>query len=855
MGTLRNLGTEQRSKVRPMPTATDDVSSPALVQDAPGLTQTVLDNMGEGVAFFDRHLGLRFINRQLVEFQSYPAELTRMGTPLDEIIRFQATRGDFGEVGDVDAMITERLATMRQPAGYHYERQTAGGRHVEFRFSSLSDGSLLVVCRDITELKRVEDSLRAAGDVLKMISRSSFSLQAVLDTLVQSAARLCEAHNAFVFQRIGETFHLVASHGFSDRYEEYMRSQAIPPSRNTLVGRTALHQSIVHIPDCLADPEYTWSESQKLGGFRTMLGVPLQGADGPIGVIALTRSLPRPFSEMEISLITTFADQAVIAMETLRMVDELKGREEAIAAARDVAERERGEAEAANQAKSTFLATMSHELRTPLNGVLGMIDVLEHQELNEPQQRTVSTMRDSAHALLNIIDDVLDFSKIEAGRLELEAATFSLSSLMAGILATFQPLANRRRLSLGVDIAVGSHDALNGDPTRVRQILFNLVSNALKFTESGSVRASAGTVPLGRGRTLLTITVTDTGIGIDPSQMSRLFQPFAQADSSTTRRFGGSGLGLSIVRRLAQLMGGDVRVESAFGSGSTFIVDLVLHAAAAGAPAHDLTGSTTQPMVVPTDTTHRVLVVDDHPINQEVLVRQLDILGISADTAEDGIEGFEKWNAGQYSAVLADIHMPRLDGYGLLRRIRDAEVQQDAGKRVPFIAVTANALKGEEERCLELGMDAYIAKPVSLRRLRLTLERWLSISGEAADGARAQDREGQAAIDPSVLGAWLGEDPEAIAALLTKFSASAAEAEAEIRASAAKGNLGAAAAAAHKLNGAARAVGAINVANVAAVIEGAGKAGDKAACNDALGPLATELRRAMAAIARQAGAS
>jgi CheY-like chemotaxis protein len=299
-------------------------------------------------------------------------------------------------------------------------------------------------------------------------------------------------------------------------------------------------------------------------------------------------------------------------------------------------------------------------------------------------------------------------------------------------------------------------------------------------------------------------------------------------------------------------MGGDVRVESRPGSGSIFTVDLVLHALAADAPTRELTGSTMQAMVLPADITHRVLVVDDHPVNREVLVRQLNILGISADTAEDGIQGFEAWSSGAYSAVLADIHMPQLDGYGLVHRIRTAEAQQGNGRRIPFIAVTANALKGEEERCLELGMDAYITKPVSLQRLHLTLERWLSISGAVAGDASVNDRKGQAAIDPSVLGAWC-EDPVEIAALLTKFSASAAEAEADIRAAAARGNLATAASAAHRLNGAARAVGATEVANVAAVIERASKAGDRVACNDALGPLATELRRAMTAIGRPAG--
>jgi GAF domain-containing protein len=288
--------------------------APALAGDlgqTQGMMQTVLDGMNEGVALFDKDFRLRFINRQLVEFQDYPAEIARIGTSLADLVRFQAQRGDFGQTDDIEGMVRERIDLTRKTQGYRYERPTAGGRHVEFKFKPLADGSLLVVSRDITELKRVEEALLAASDVLKVISRSTFSLQAVLDTLVKSAARLCEADSAFVFQRRGRTYHLSASHGFSDAYQAYMRRQAIPPSRNTLVGRTALEGTIVHIPDCIADPEYTWNESQKLGGFRTMLGVPLLGTAVPIGVIALTRSVPRPFTSKEIDLMMTFGDQAV----------------------------------------------------------------------------------------------------------------------------------------------------------------------------------------------------------------------------------------------------------------------------------------------------------------------------------------------------------------------------------------------------------------------------------------------------------------------------------------------------------------------------------------------------------------
>ena len=400
----------------------------------------------------------------------------------------------------------------------------------------------------------------ATADVLKVISRSAFDLKTVLQTLVESAALLCEADQGTITRQIAGKFFRAEAYGFSPEFMDFVKDVPVEAERGTVLGRALLEGKIIHIPDALADPDYTWAEAQRLGGFRTMLGVPMLREGVPIGVLALTRSEVRPFSDKQIELVTTFADQAAIAIENVRLFDEIQDK------SRQLAE--------ASQNKSQFLSSMSHELRTPLNAIIGLTEMMLTNAARFGTEKALEPLRRVNAAgthLLSLINEILDLSKIEAGKLELNLESINLARLIDEVVGTAGQLAEKNKNRLVVETQENLA-ALTADSMRLKQILLNLLSNACKFTKDGEVALRVRKVA--DGRDWIELAVADSGIGMTAEQQAKLFQDFTQADSLTARRYGGTGLGLALSRKLARMMGGDVTVTSEPGKGSVFTVRL-----------------------------------------------------------------------------------------------------------------------------------------------------------------------------------------------------------------------------------------------------------------------------------------
>jgi two-component system NtrC family sensor kinase len=425
---------------------------------------------------------------------------------------------------------------------------------------AIENARLLSELRQRTEdLSESLQQQTAASEVLQVISRSAFDLQPVFEAVAESSLRLCGADRAFIFRFDGELLRMVAAYNAPPEFKEWVAKHPIRPGRHSGSARAALERRTIHIPDVRADPEYTYG-AKDAEAIRTVLGVPILKGDDLLGVMMIYHLQGvRPFTDKQIALVETFADQAAIAIENVRLFQEIQEK------SRQLAE--------ASQHKSQFLANMSHELRTPLNAIIGVSEMLrEDAEALKQDTEPLDRVLGAGRHLLALINDILDLSKIEAGRMELHLETFSLVPVIKDVAKTIEPMATKNDNRLVIDCPA-SLGTIRADQTRFRQSLLNLASNANKFTEKGTITIAAHQGQE-NGRDWITVAVADTGIGMTPDQMGKLFQEFSQASSTTASKYGGTGLGLAISRRFCQMMGGDITVESEPGRGSTFTIRL-----------------------------------------------------------------------------------------------------------------------------------------------------------------------------------------------------------------------------------------------------------------------------------------
>jgi PAS domain S-box-containing protein len=859
------------------------------------------------------------------------------------------------------------------------------------------------IARDITQRKIHEARIARLNRIYAVLSGINTTIMRVRDEgeLFSEACRIAVEHGQFAFAWIGmfdaDSLQVtpVAKVGRGDGYLEQFNlvaGEGIPDSC-ALTTQALTEMKLAVCNDVASDARTApWCDAALGLGYLSVAVLPLLLEGRPFGVFALYASEKNVFDDEETKLLNEMSGDIGYALENLRIearrqqaedeLLQLNGTLEQRVVERTVdLEQARCVADAASLAKSAFLATMSHEIRTPMNGVIGMADVLAQSSLTAHQVDLVNTIRDSANSLLGIIDDILDFSKIEAGRLELEREPVCVADLVEGLCNSLVPVASRKGVELTLFVAPETPERVLSDDVRLRQVLYNLLGNAIKFS---------GGQPGKRGRVLvrvevvqttplrLALRIADNGIGMTPATLAELFTPFSQAEVSTTRRYGGTGLGLTICKRLVDLMQGEISVESTPGAGSAFtvtlpfelaaeqpvrsqpdlsgltcillespdlhaddlrrylahagadvylasdtaavlrlaeplaeLVVLVLAADMAMAPVdlaaepklrqllitrgvrrrarvepssvvtldgnalrrlallravavaagraspevfHEKTENFMLGVVEPPTIAEArsqgclILVVEDDEINQKVILRQLALLGYAAEIASNGVEALRLWRDGRYALVLTDLHMPEMDGYTLADTIR----REEAGRsRVPILALTANALRGEANRARAAGLDEYMTKPVQLVALRAMLGKWMpQASGSATPTAVPKKKQVQdkSIIDVTVLEALVGDDPAIVNEFLTVYLASSRDIMEEMRVILAAGDSCQVGALAHKLKSSSRAVGALALGDLCAELENLGKTEDMAAIEKAMVQFKAHLTMVEAAI-------
>jgi signal transduction histidine kinase/CheY-like chemotaxis protein len=656
------------------------------VKEAERRLHDAIDSVNEGFILYDRDDRVVLFNQRIRDHFGELADVIQPGITFEEIQRVGVARGVFDTGGlDPEAWIRRRMDQHRNSNEAH-ERRLHDGRWLLVREQRTADGGIVGTGTDITAVKQAE---RQMYDAIESIS-DGFVLYDKDERLV-----LCNS-----------------------RYREFYREiedLLQPGARFTDILKASIQRDMVgmdqgFLEEWLAERVELFrrgsgSTETRLANGRWVRNTERRTSDG--GVVGIRTDITA-LKEQQETLHRNIAD-----LEAAKRQVEQQSFHMRELADRFAEEKER--AEDASRAKSEFLAMMSHEIRTPMNGVLGTIGLLQNTDLSKHQYKLITTARESAEHLLTLINDILDFSKLEAGRIDLENIDFDLAHLVESAISMMNPRAVMKGLRMSSEISPQTPRFLKGDPGRLRQILFNLAGNAIKFTSKGEVRILVDSRPLGDGKHMLSMKVQDTGIGIAADQIDRLFGRFSQADSSIARRFGGTGLGLAISKQLTELMGGRIGVKSVEGEGSTFWFELPL--------AEGQTVQTETPVAADGPATLRnlrILVAEDNQVNQMVIGLMLRQLGHRADIVTNGIEACEQVQKAPYDLVLMDMQMPEMDGMTATATIRKLP---HACARIPIIALTANAMEGDRERYISAGMDDYVAKPIALPLLIAAMNR------------------------------------------------------------------------------------------------------------------------------------
>jgi len=911
-----------------------DVTEAAASQRAARLLQEALDNFSDMVILYDKDERVVFTNDRYHEvFPHAPSKADIINQTMEGLLRHSLKLGfvrDELAQSDPETWLRLRMEDRRENREGVSETKHDSGRTYLSRHRHTTEGGIIFVQTDITERIESEAALKEGEERLQLVLKGGNL--GLWDVDLQKQETITN-------ERWAET--LGYSHDEIDDNQKLWRDSIHPDDLENVLEMGKKYRS-----GDLEEYEIEYRITARNGDLRWLL---TKGAA------------------------VRYDDDGNVArmVGTVTDITDRKMAEQEIRKARDAAEE-------ATKAKANFLATMSHEIRTPMGGIIGMIDIMQQTSLDDDQRQMIGTVRDSAYALLTIINDILDFSKIEAGKLDLEQIPISIRDAVEGVGEALAVNARGKNLALAVHVDPEIPDAVIGDQVRLRQILFNLGGNALKFTSKGKVLLRADKIATDKDMgTTVRLQVIDQGIGIPQKAMSGLFKAFTQVDESTTRRFGGTGLGLSICQRLTEMMGGTIEVESVEGEGSTFsstitfplakdhdfqsdghdlsglkvlvalndkdiraltprylthwnaevelvaereeIKDAVLDAINKGAPfdvivmgsrwpvedkialVETFQGDTelsdlrfvincrtrtraerkaldntvyvdadplqravfiravaaaagrASPIVEHDDSAHRqksgevptpdeaersgqlILLAEDNLTNQDVIGRQLAILGYAVEIADDGQLALERMKSRDYAILLTDCHMPNMDGFELVRTIRAGETE---GQRLPIMAITASVMKEEIDNCFASGMDDYLAKPLEMDKLRDKLRKWMpAAKGDAVNvvvkseasvdtAPAAPIKISEAPIDPQALKSVFGDDDEVFIEILTEFVGPATENVAEIVAAIENQSARDVGSAAHKLKSSSRSVGANELADICADLEAAGKSDD-----------------------------